>query len=78
MRRALEPAPPGIRLATYLELEKMVLAFARGHFQLLILIGGHGLGKTRILRQALGNSACWLAGNLSVFGLYCQLWISHS
>jgi hypothetical protein len=74
MHHALATAAPGIRLTTYLELEKMVLAFVRGHFNLLILIGSHGLGKTRVLRQALGNSACWLAGNVSVFGLYCQLW----
>jgi hypothetical protein len=74
MHQALELAPLGIPLTTYLELEKMVQAFARGHFNLLILIGGHGLGKSRIVRQALDGSACWLAGNLSVFGLYCQLW----
>jgi hypothetical protein len=74
MSQAIEPAPPGISLTTYFELEKMVQGFARGHFNLLILIGGHGLGKSRIVRHALGDSACWLAGNLSVFGLYCQLW----
>jgi hypothetical protein len=74
MSPAVEAAPPGIRLASYLELEQMVQAFARGHFNLLILIGGPGLGKSRIVRQALDGPVCWLAGNLSVFGLYCQLW----
>ncbi len=64
----------GMRLTTYLELEKIVEAFARGHLHLLILIGSHGLGKSRIVRQALAGRACWLEGNLSVFGLYCQLW----
>jgi hypothetical protein len=74
MSQVRQAAPLGIRLTTYLELEKMVQAFARGHLHLLILIGGHGLGKSRIVRQALAGQACWLEGNLSVFGLYCQLW----
>jgi hypothetical protein len=65
---------PGMRLTTYLEVEKIVQAFARGHLRLLILIGGHGLGKSRIVRQALAGPSCWLEGSLSVFGLYCQLW----
>jgi hypothetical protein len=74
MSQAGEPAAPGMRLKTYLELEKIVQAFAHGHLHLLILIGGHGLGKSRIVRQVLTGQACWLEGNLSVFGLYCQLW----
>jgi hypothetical protein len=74
MSHAREPAVPGLRLTTYFELEKVVRAFARGHLRLLILIGGHGLGKSRIVRQALACPTCWLEGNLSVFGLYCQLW----
>jgi hypothetical protein len=63
-----------MHLKTYFELEKIVRAFARGHLRLLILIGGHGLGKSQIVRQALDGPACWLEGSLSVFGLYCQLW----
>jgi hypothetical protein len=50
MSQARGPAVPGIRLTTYFELEKIVQAFARGHLNLLILIGGHGLGKSRIVR----------------------------
>src|SRR5215471_18811048 len=74
MSQARHAALPGTRLTTYLELEKLVQAFARGHLNLLILLGSHGLGKSRIVRQALAGRACWLEGNLSVFGLYCQLW----
>jgi hypothetical protein len=74
MSRALKPAVGGIHLTTYQELARIVQAFASGHLQLLILIGGHGLGKSRCVRQALAGQACWLEGNLSVFGLYCQLW----
>src|SRR5262245_10616777 len=73
MNQAVAPAS-GIRLDSYLELEQMVQAFADGHFNLLILIGGPGLGKSRVVRQALGGPACWLAGNVSAFGLYCRLW----
>jgi hypothetical protein len=64
----------GIRVATYAELEKIVVAFAGGHFNLLILLGSHGVGKSRMVRQALAGPSCWLEGNASVFGLYCQLW----
>jgi len=53
---------------------QIVEAFARGALNLLILLGGHGLGKSRSVRQALPGPACWLEGNTSVFGLYCQLW----
>jgi hypothetical protein len=73
MRRATKPVL-GLRLTTYVELERIVEAFAQGHLQLLILIGSHGLGKSRVVRKALAGRACWLEGNVSVFGLYCKLW----
>ena len=74
MTKAARADPLGMRVTTYAELEKIVLAFARGDLRLLILLGGHGLGKSRIMRQALRGQTCWLQGNTSVFGLYCQLW----
>jgi hypothetical protein len=74
MSRDRAAALQGVRLQSYHELEDMVQAFARGHLRLLIVLGGPGLGKSRIVRQALAGRACWLEGNLSVFGLYCQLW----
>jgi hypothetical protein len=74
MSSAAGAAPLGIRVTTYAELEKIVHAFAVGHFQLLILLGSHGLGKSRMVCQALPGPSCWLEGNTSVFGLYCQLW----
>ena len=64
----------GIRLTTYAQLEKIITAFARGDLNLLILLGSHGLGKSRVMRQATADQACWLEGNTSPFGLYCQLW----
>jgi hypothetical protein len=74
MPRSEPSTPLGIRLTAYAELENFVWAFARGDLNLLILLGGHGLGKSRIVRQAVGDQACWLEGNTSPFGLYCQLW----
>jgi hypothetical protein len=74
MSKSIRPGPLGIRLTTYADLEKIVRSFARGDLNLLILLGGHGLGKSRALRQAMAGQACWLEGNASAFGLYCQLW----
>jgi len=64
----------GIRVSSYGDVERFVIAFARGDLNLLILLGSHGLGKTRVVRQATASQACWLQGNTSPFGLYCQLW----
>jgi hypothetical protein len=64
----------GIRLTLYADLEKIARAFARGDLNLLILLGSHGLGKSQVLRQATAGKACWLQGNTSPFGLYCELW----
>jgi hypothetical protein len=75
MMRPSEPAALlGIRLTTYADLEKIVTAFARGDLNLLILLGGPGLGKSRVVYQATAGQACWVGGNTSPFGLYCQLW----
>jgi hypothetical protein len=51
MSHTARAAPLGIQVTTYAELEKIVHAFAAGHFQLLILLGSHGLGKSRMVRQ---------------------------
>jgi hypothetical protein len=64
----------GIHVTTYADLERIIQGFARGDLNLLILLGSHGLGKSRMVRQALTGPVCWLDGNTSVFGLYCQLW----
>ena len=74
MRKSEPSTPLGIRLSAYTELEKIVHAFARGDLNLLILLGGPGLGKSRVVHQATAGQACWLEGNTSPFGLYCQLW----
>jgi hypothetical protein len=55
---------------TYEEMSRFVGAFARGHLNLLILIGAPGLGKSRTVRQAVGPEACWVEGNATPFGLF--------
>jgi hypothetical protein len=67
-----------IRVTSYPHLQAFVQGFAQGHLNLLILLGGPGLGKSQQLRQALAGPVCWLEGNASAFGIYRQLWISHS
>jgi hypothetical protein len=67
-------SPKPIILRTYQELEPVVQGFANGHFSLLILVGGPGTGKTQLLRRAVGEQACWIEGNATPFGIYCQLW----
>ena len=67
-------APKALRLTTYERLEAYLKAFAEGHFHLLILIGGAGLGKSRSVRAALGGSGCWIEGNATPFGMYAKLY----
>jgi hypothetical protein len=69
MTQAAHASPLGIIVTTYSDLEKIVQAFARGDLNLVILLGSHGLGKSRIVRQALPSPVCWLDGNSSTFGL---------
>src|SRR5262249_35014260 len=59
-----------IKITTYDEFRRFVLAFADSCFNLLIVIGGAGLGKTRVVRDAVGPDACWISGNGTAFGTY--------
>jgi hypothetical protein len=67
MRKDSSP-PMGISLTTYAELETVVGAFAAGNLNLLILLGSHGLGKSRVLRQATVGRARWIEGTASPLG----------
>ena len=59
---------------TYQELRQFTEAYARGHFHLLILVGGPGLAKSHLLRAVVGSGACWIEGNATPLGMYIQLW----
>lgn len=59
---------------SYSQLDQFVQAFAAGHLNLLILVGGAGLAKSQSLRQAVGHNACWIEGNATAFGMYTHLY----
>ena len=63
-----------VRVPTYAELEQYVRAFAAGHLNLLMIFGPPGVGKSRCVRQALGNRVCWISGLVldDVDGLYAD------
>jgi hypothetical protein len=63
-----------ITLHTYAALEGYVQAFAKGHINLLILVGPPGLAKSRTVRAILRDDACWIEGNATAFGMYLQLY----
>src|SRR6266852_5978274 len=59
-------------LTTLAELEQYVHAFGAGHLNLLMIFGPPGVGKSRSVRQALGNQVCWIGGQATPFGIYLQ------
>ena len=64
-------------LKTYVALESYVAAFAKGHINLLILVGPPGLAKSRTVRAILPDEASWIEGNATAFGMYLQLYKSR-
>ena len=40
----------------------------------MILVGAGGLAKSRSVRAVLGDSACWIEGNATPFGMYAKLY----
>ena len=60
-------------VATYAKLQEYLRAFAGGHLNLLILVGEAGIAKSRTVRAVLGDSACWIEGNATPFGMYEKL-----
>jgi hypothetical protein len=75
-RRSRQKAHPdrALYLATYEKLESYVRAFAKGHLNLVILVGSAGLAKSRTVRAALGSEVCWIEGNATPFGMYEKLY----
>ena len=63
-----------IPVRTYAELDTYLAAFSAGHLNLLILLGGPGLSKSRSVRHIVGERACWIEGNATAFGMYMALW----
>ncbi len=73
--KSSRPTPSGAhQLTTYAELNQFVGAFAAGHLNLLLLVGGAGLAKSQSVRRTIGEQACWIEGAASAFGLYAKLY----
>ena len=62
-----------IRLTTYAGLDRYIHAFARGAFNLLILVGAPGLQKSHLAREVLAD-ACWIECHATALGIYRRLW----
>jgi hypothetical protein len=62
-----------LRVTTYQELQQWALAFAQGYLNLFILSGAPGLEKSRTLKGLVGPKACYIEGNATAFGVYCEL-----
>jgi hypothetical protein len=73
MRPESRPPEGAIPLTTYAGLDRHVRAFARGTFNLLILLGAPGLQKSRVVRDALPD-ACWIECHATPLGIYRRLW----
>ena len=63
-----------IPVRTYAELDTYLAAFSSGHLNLLILLGGPGLSKSRSVKRIVRDAACWIEGNATAFGMYMALW----
>jgi hypothetical protein len=61
-------------LSTYVRLHQYLHAFAKGHINLLILVGQPGIAKSRTVRETLGPDICWIEGNATPFGMYEKLY----
>lgn len=78
MRKSKSQSRSPLLLNSYAELKQFVGAFAEGHLNLLILTGGPGLGKSQILKSAVGGDACWFDGRTTAFGMYVRLYEHHN
>src|SRR5262245_48832184 len=76
VRKKLRPGRPdgALYITTYEKLGSYLRAFARGHLNLVILVGERGLAKSRTVRRTLKGNVCWIEGNATPFGIYEKLY----
>jgi hypothetical protein len=74
MRKSKKLSRSPLLLTRYDELVRYGDAFASGHLNLLILTGGPGLGKSRLIKSLVGKDACWIEGHTTAFGMYVRLY----
>jgi hypothetical protein len=58
----------------YATLEDFIRAFAAGYLNMLLIVGLHGLQKTRLVREVVNDRAILIQGRVTAFGLYCTLY----
>ncbi len=74
MRKSKSLSRSPLVLTQYDELVRYGRAFADGHLNLLILTGGPGLGKSRLVKSLIDPDACWIDGHTTAFGMYVRLY----
>lgn len=68
--------PPRIStktIGTYAELRAFLRGFKAGKINLMVLVGSHGVGKSRIAHEILNGNGCWIEGNSTALGIYSLL-----
>lgn len=63
-----------IILRSYAQFEAYLTAFAKGHINLLIVVGPPGLAKSRTVARIVGEDVCWIEGNATAFGIFTKLY----
>lgn len=66
-----------LSLRSYAELDQIVKVFAGGGYNLFIVVGGPGQGKSRAVRAAVeasGEEFLWIKSTVSAFRLYLDLY----
>jgi hypothetical protein len=61
-------------LTTYADLRNHARAFAGRHFELFILVGDAGVGKSRVVKHAVLTHALIIEGQITPFQLYRDLY----
>jgi hypothetical protein len=67
--------PRGVEvIRTYQNLAWYNKNFAEGHFNLLMLVGPPGVGKSEVMKRTVGERVHWIEGRTTAFELYSALY----
>lgn len=68
--KSKSPTFSTLRVSSYGQLREFVAAFRNKHLGLLFVFGNPGIGKSRAIRDVLGEDVCWIDGNITPFWIY--------